>query len=190
MLVEDAKDLSDPLWPWEAFAAHATQTSLRSLSTVSVARTWRISSAVEPGAGGEGQITLHCGQPAAPRTPLLVSVMPLRRKPGTEPAPDEKLEHLMTLPRDPLPKGTVRTIKYGPVCRSGAHVVWVTLNGAHVIGSPLHVTVAPLTAQASSCELRALGPNGLPKLPSSGGVSFAEVEATSELTLVLQLRDR
>ena len=190
MLVEDAKDPNDPLWPWEAFAAHSTQASLRSLATISVARTWRISSAAEPGAGGEGYITLHCGQPAPPRTPLLVSVLPLRRKPGTEPAPDEKLEHLLTLPRDPLPKGAVRTVKYGPVCRAGAHVVWVTLNGAHVIGSPLHVTVGPSAAQASSCELRALGPNGLPKLPSSGGVSTAEVEATSELTIVLQLRDR
>ena len=42
LLMEDVKDLSDPMWPWEAFAAHATQASLRSLATNMHLHTLRI----------------------------------------------------------------------------------------------------------------------------------------------------
>ena len=190
MLVDDVKTTEDAKWPWQAFAKHATQAGLRSLATISVARTWRISSAAEPSAGSEGTIMLHCGQPVSSKTPLLISVMPLRRRPGSEQSPDERLEHSLALPRDPLPKGATRTVKYGPVCRAGAHVVWVTLNGAHVIGSPLQVVVSPGSAEASACELRVLGSNGVPRLPGAGGVSTTIADATKELSIVLQLRDR
>ena len=135
----DLKDETQPAWPWEAFAKHDTLSGLRcehqkfprphvrltppipsfgsSLNTISVARTWRISAAAEPTAGGEGAVTLHCGQPVASAT-LLISVLPLRRRPGSEASPDEQLEHTVHL-RAPLAKGSTKTLRYGPVCRAG-----------------------------------------------------------------------
>ena len=174
---------------------------MRSVATLSVARTWRISSAAEPIAGSEGALTLHVGQPVASGS-LLVSVLPLKRKPFSEPAHEEKLEQSIGI-KSQLAKGATRTIKYGPVCRAGAHVVSVTLNGAHVVGSPLHITVHPSPAEPGKCELRpltgssatamplsagAIKAAGLPNLP--GGVYYHEGVATEEIVVGLQLRDR
>ena len=171
-------------FPWEAFAKHEMLSSIRSIATLSVARTWRVSAAADATAGGEGAVTIHVGQPISSGT-LLISVLPLQRKPGSEPWPDEKLEQTVTV-RGEVKKGSSRTLKYGPVCRAGAHVVSVTLNGAHVVNSPLHVTISPGPPDATMTELVPLdGRRG-------GGKSEVRTctgEATSEIPIGVQLRD-
>lgn len=193
----DVLDLTEPQFAHEAFARHETQSGIRSLATLSVARTWRISSAAEPTAGGEGVLTLHVGQPVA-QASLLISALPLRRKVGSDPSPDEHLEHTVHL-RAPVVKGATKTLKYGPVCRAGAHVVAVTLNGAHVIGSPLHILVHPAAAEARMCELRPYGAKqqggvarggGAGAGKKAGGVQMQHGVATSDIVLGVQLRDR
>ena len=47
-----------------------------------------------------------------------------------------------------MSKGATKVLSYGPVCRSGAHLVCVILNGAHVGGSPMQITVAPEARRA------------------------------------------
>ena len=142
------------------------------------------------------------GQPVA-TAGLLISVLPLRLKAGSEASPDEQLEHVMSLKGTTLPKGSTKTLKYGPVCRAGAHCVSVTLNGAHIVGSPLQVTVGPAAPEARMCELRpygspaggaaaanaALAAAGYHGAPPSG-IHTHSGEATSEITLAVQLRDR
>jgi hypothetical protein len=170
----------NPQWPFKAFAKHAVASSLRSISTISFARTWRITSTFEPTAGGEGCVTLHCGQPLRNPAALLVFAMPLRRQ-GKN-SPDEQLEKAIML--QPMAKGASKALRYGPVCRSGAHIVCVSLNGAHVVGSPMHVTVAPGAPEPTRCEL-------VPS-PSTtyGTAGAARGEATREIVVWLQLRDR
>ena len=199
--VEDLHDPTDPSFPWSAFAKHEQMSSLRSLATLSVARTWRVTSASDPVAGGEGSVTIHCGQPSAGSS-LLISVLPLKRR--TDGSPEERLERALALPK--LPKGATRNLKYGPVCRAGAHIICVTLNGAHCAGSPLHITVSPAPPEASCCDLL---PPGAPR-PHKGrfvagvaagdaGAGGAKHErkppvvsgaATEEIVVALQLRDR
>ena len=130
---------------------------------------------------------LHCGQPASPAS-LLISVVPLRRR-QTDAAADERLEHFVTLKPGSATKGSTRTLKYGPVCRAGAHIVCVTLNGAHVVGSPLNVLVAPSVPDASQCELRPQIRGGGGRAPA-GGMHTSEAVATNEVVVGLQLRDR
>jgi hypothetical protein len=184
--VEDRYDPKSR-WPFESIAKHATQAPARSLSVLSVAKTWRVVSTAVPTAGGEGLITLHCGQPVSTAS-LLVSVLPLRRHLGSEPPAEERLEHSLHLHLDNHSKGSAKAIRYGPVCRAGAHIVSVTLNGAHCIGSPLQILVAPGPPEPSACEIvplskRAKGGSG------GGGVSTCSGEATTETVLALQLRD-
>ena len=151
--VPDVADCSEPaaspLWLQRTFAKHEQFSSLRSSSSLSVAKTWRVTLTEEPFAGGEGSMTIHCGQPTAPAA-LLVRVMPLQRRGPA--ADDEHLEHRISLPN--LSKGTTQLIQYGPICRAGAHIVCVTLNGAHLVGSPLQIAVAPTEPEASKSELR------------------------------------
>ena len=170
----------NPQWPFKAFAKHAVASSLRSISTISFARTWRISSTFEPTAGGEGCVTLHCGQPLRDPAALLVFAMPLRRR-GKN-SPDEQLEKEIML--QPMAKGASKALRYGPVCRSGAHIVCVSLNGAHVVGSPMHVTVAPGAPEPTRSELV---PSPSTKYGTAGA---ARGEATREIVVWLQLRDR
>ena len=170
----------NPQWPFKAFAKHAVASSLRSISTISFARTWRITSTFEPTAGGEGCVTLHCGQPLRNPAALLVFAMPLRRQ-GKN-SPDEQLEKAIML--QPMAKGASKALRYGPVCRSGAHIVCVSLNGAHVVGSPMHVTVAPGAPEPTRSELV---PSPSTKYGTAGA---ARGEATREIVVWLQLRDR
>ena len=51
--VEDRYDPKSR-WPFESIAKHATQAPARSLSVLSVAKTWRVVSTAVPTAGGEG----------------------------------------------------------------------------------------------------------------------------------------
>ena len=128
-------------------------------------------------------------------------MLPLRRKPGSEESPDEQLEQVLSLKGFSLPKGSTKTLKYGPVCRAGAHVVSVTLNGAHVVGSPLHVTISPAAPEPRMCLLRppgaasataansALAAAGYHGSPPAG-VRTHTGETTKEIVLGVQLRDR
>ena len=175
----DVFDAHDPKWPFKAFAKHDVASSLRSISTISVARTWRISNTFDPTAGGEGCVTLHCGQPLRSPASLLMFVMPLRRR--GKPSPDERLEKSITL--QPMAKNASKALRYGPICRAGAHIVCVSLNGAHVVGSPLHVLVTPNTMEPTMSELR-------PSPSASGSRSDARGDATREIVVWLQLRDR
>ena len=186
-------DRPDREWPWRTFAKHATQNQHRSLATLSVARTWRTTIVSEPMAGDEGCVSVTCGQPVSTTSSLLVSVLPLRRPYGVDPPPDERLEHTAVFKPGGTAKGASRLIKFGPICRAGAHVVSVTLNGAHVVGSPLHITVTPGPPEPSVCELRpyrSLAAGHSDWCGANGAVLSCSGVATGETLLAIQLRDR
>ena len=164
---------------------HGALTPLLSLSEVSIARTWRLHGASAT-AGDEARLLLHCGQVRRTRRPprLVVQVVPLKSRMAAE-AASEQLRRAIIL-RDPA-KGEGRTIRFGPVCVSGAHLLCVTLDGAHIIGSPLQLDVLPGVPDVMCCDVRPLHRTGERELPKQ---RECHGEVGTPVAFAVQLRDR
>ena len=116
---------------------HGALTPLICHATISVARTWRLH-ATGCVAGEPATLALHCGQVVSSLPArIVVEVVPLQ--PRGLVSTHEQLRHPFTL-RDAT-KGEVRDVRFGPVCAAGPHLLSVTLNKAHIVGSPLQLFV-------------------------------------------------
>ena len=131
---------------------HGALSQLLGLSKVSVARTWRVSSGAAI-AGEESTLKLTCGQVTAARLPrLVVQVSSLESYDRAQ----ESVSFRRALTIHNAVKGEERAIKFGPITAAGGHLLSVTIDGAHVMGSPLQLVIHPAAPDAAHCDLRPL----------------------------------
>lgn len=129
---------------------HGALSPLVSLNETGRARTWRLECA-EAKAGEVGSLRLHVGQCRSDRAhTLLIQVVPMQSRRAVIEA--EQLSRTLSLRR--AVKGERRSLRFGPVCAAGDHLLNVLLDGAHVIRSPTHLHISPAQPHAPCCEVR------------------------------------
>ena len=157
------------------------------LSAVSVAHTWHAVMDGHPTAvaGEEGIVTLHVGQPSKACV-VSVEIEPTSKRAKQRHA-EENLKRDYDLAHPSLRKGEHVRLVFGPCMAAGPHLLSVTLNGAHVAGSPYTLAVRPAAASALSSEVRGAGA----EKPGSGAPRNAVYAVAGEaFTFGVGLLDR
>ena len=163
---------------------HGALSPLISHKEIGTARTWRLN-CTGALAGEDAYLSLYVGQVRSGKPHrLVIQVVPMQDRAIA--SPEEKLQRAIVL-RDPF-KGERRTLRFGPVCGAGAHLLSVTLDGAHVIGSPLQLYVVPALPHAPECEVRAL--NTTSARPSGRVVRECAGPAGKPILFAAVLRDQ
>ena len=131
------------------------------LSAVSVAHTWHAVMDCHPTAvaGEEGIVTLHVGQPSKACV-VSVEIEPTSKRAKLRHA-EENLKRDYNLAHPSLKKGEHVRLVFGPCMAAGPHLLSVTLNGAHVAGSPYTLAVRRGGERArcgGGCEARRATP--------------------------------